>query len=154
MISPHGTEHPHGTQDNPHGTHDIPHGTEHPHGTQDNPHGTHDIPPRYWTPPRYSRYPPTFIMISPHGTEYPPRYSRYPPRYWTPHGTEHPHGIAHTLYRVTKAAVTRIRFQIVPFSFRCVFKSIHFGLRIQMFAFSWWFSSFPCEQRWNENVSV
>ena len=27
---PHGTEHPHGTQDNPHGTHDIPHGTEHP----------------------------------------------------------------------------------------------------------------------------
>ena len=30
MISPHGTEHPHGTQDIPHGTHDIPHGTEHP----------------------------------------------------------------------------------------------------------------------------
>ena len=28
-----------------------PHGTEHPHGTQDIPHGTHDIPPRYWTPP-------------------------------------------------------------------------------------------------------
>ena len=27
-------------------------------------------------------------------------------------------------------------FQIVPFSCRCVFKSIHFGLRIQMFAFS------------------
>ena len=73
MISPHSTEHPHGTQDiptfimisptalnTPHGTQDIPHGTEHPHGTQDIPHGTHDIP----------------------------------------HGTEHPHGTAHTLYRV------------------------------------------------------
>ena len=35
---PHGTEHPHGTQDIPHGTQDIP------HGTQDIPHGTHDIP--------------------------------------------------------------------------------------------------------------
>ena len=33
MISPHGTKHPHGTQDIPHSTHDIPHGTEHPHGT-------------------------------------------------------------------------------------------------------------------------
>ena len=39
MISPHGTEHPPGTQDIPHIYHDIPHGTEHPHGTQ-------DIPPR------------------------------------------------------------------------------------------------------------
>ena len=29
VISPHGTEHPHGTQDIPHGTHDIPHGTAH-----------------------------------------------------------------------------------------------------------------------------
>ena len=36
----------------------------------------------------------------------------------------------------TKAPVTRMRFQIVPFSYRCVFKSIHFGLPIQMFAFS------------------
>ena len=35
----------------------------------------------------------------------------------------------------TKAPVTRMPFQIVPFSYRCVFKSIHFGLRIQMFAF-------------------
>ena len=38
MITPHGTEHPHGTQDIPHIYHDIP------HGTQDIPHGTHDIP--------------------------------------------------------------------------------------------------------------
>ena len=38
--SPHGTEHPHGTQDIPHIYHDIPHGTEHPHSTQDIPHGT------------------------------------------------------------------------------------------------------------------
>ena len=36
----------------------------------------------------------------------------------------------------TKAAVTRMRFQIVPFSYCCIFKSIHFGLRIHMFAFS------------------
>ena len=35
-----------------------------------------------------------------------------------------------------KAPITRMRFQIVPFSYRCVFKSIHFGLRIQMFSFS------------------
>ena len=37
---PHGTEHPHSTQDSPHIYHDIPHGTEHPHGTHDIPHGT------------------------------------------------------------------------------------------------------------------
>ena len=36
----------------------------------------------------------------------------------------------------TKATVTRMHFQIVPFPYRCVFKSIQFGLRIQMFAFS------------------
>ena len=36
----------------------------------------------------------------------------------------------------TKAPVTRMGLQIVPFSFRCVFRSIHFGLPIQMFAFS------------------
>ena len=29
----------------------------------------------------------------------------------------------------TKAPVTRMRFQIVQFSYRCVFKSIHFGFR-------------------------
>ena len=46
----------------------------------------------------------------------------------------------------TKAPVTRIRFQIVPFSYRCIFKSIHFGLSIQTFAFSLSSSSFPCEQ--------
>ena len=34
------------------------------------------------------------------------------------------------------APVTLIHFQIVLFSFRCIFKSIHFGLHIQMFAFS------------------
>ena len=32
--------------------------------------------------------------------------------------------------------VTWIGFHIFPFSFRCVFKSIHVGLRIQMFTFS------------------
>ena len=46
----------------------------------------------------------------------------------------------------TKTAVTRMRFQIVPFSYPCVFKSIHFGSRIQMSAFSSSSSSFPCEQ--------
>ena len=35
----------------------------------------------------------------------------------------------------TKALVTRMRFQVVPFSYRCIFKSIHFGLHTQMFAF-------------------
>ena len=54
----------------------------------DNPHGTQDIPPQY------SRYPPTVLKISPtvlntlHGTQD------------IPHGTDHPHGTAHTLYRV------------------------------------------------------
>ena len=36
----------------------------------------------------------------------------------------------------TKAPVTRMGFQIVLFPYRCVFRSIHFGLRIQMFVFS------------------
>ena len=35
----------------------------------------------------------------------------------------------------TKVSVTRMRFQIVLFPYRCVFKSVHFGLCIQMFAF-------------------
>ena len=61
---PHGTERPHctydiphvhhdnlhGTQDNPHDTHDIPHGTDHPHGTQDIPHIYHDSPTVLHTP--------------------------------------------------------------------------------------------------------
>ena len=51
--NPHGTEHPHGTQDNPHGTHDIPHSTEHPHSTQDIPHGT-EHPTVLKIPPQYS----------------------------------------------------------------------------------------------------
>ena len=55
-----------------------------PHGTQDNPHGTHDIPPQYWTPPRYSRYPPT-VLNTPHGTQ------DIPPRYWTPPTVLHTH---------------------------------------------------------------
>ena len=68
----------------------VPHGTEHPHGT-------HDIPPHV------SWYPPTCIMISPHGTQISkdgippwywtlPRYSWYPPMciMISPHGTEHP----------------------------------------------------------------
>ena len=46
----------------------------------------------------------------------------------------------------TKAPVTRMRFQIVPFSYRGVFKSIHFGLPVQMFAVSLSSSSFRCEQ--------
>ena len=58
-----------------------PHGTEHPHGTQDIPHIYHDIPPWYWTPPWYSRYPPTVLMISPTVLN--------TPRYWAPHGTAH-----------------------------------------------------------------
>ena len=39
-----------------------------------------------------------------------------------------------------------MRFQIIPFQYRCVFKPTHFGLRIQMFVISWSSSSFPCDQ--------
>ena len=114
MISPHSTQI---SKDG------IPHGTEHPprcswyppraswkpptvlnipHSTQDNPrryswypHGTQDIPPHL------SWYPPT-VLNTPHGTQdSPSRYSWYPPTVLnTSHGTEHPHGTAHTLYRV------------------------------------------------------
>ena len=42
----------------------------------------------------------------------------------------------------TKAPLTRMRFQVVLFSYRCVFKSIHFGLR-----FYNRLSSFPCEEK-------
>ena len=35
-----------------------------------------------------------------------------------------------------KALVTRMHFQIILFLYHCVFKSIHFCLHIQMFAFS------------------
>ena len=93
---------PHGTHDVPHMHHDIPHSTEYLRGTQDNPHVTHDIAhsiqgilPWYRTPPRYSRYPPTFIMISstvlniPLGTQGIPHMHH-----------DIPHGTAHTLYRV------------------------------------------------------
>ena len=123
---PHGTEHPHGTHDIPphaswypprysnfkgwypptvlnipHGTQDNPHGTQDnpphlswyppmvlntPNSTQDIPHIYHDIPPRYWTPPTVLKI--SVLKISPHGT------------HDIPHGTEHPHGTAHTLYRV------------------------------------------------------
>ena len=93
----------HGTHDSPHVHHDIPprYWTS-PTVLKITPHGTHDIPPQYWTPP-------TVLKISPH------IYHDIPPRYWTPptvlkisptvlmispHGTEHPHGTAHTLYRV------------------------------------------------------
>ena len=46
----------------------------------------------------------------------------------------------------TKAPVARMHSQIIPFSYRCIFKSIHFVLPIQMFVFSKSSSSFPCEQ--------
>ena len=54
-----------------------------------------------------------------------------------------------------EAPVIRIRFQIVQFSFRCVFKSIHFGLSIQIFAFLWSFHRFRVSRRWKRiRVSV
>ena len=88
------------------------------------PHGTHDIPPLYWTPPRYSRYPPTFIMISPHGTEHPPRYSRYPPRYsWYPPRYWTPPTVLHTHYTgciwYNENSLTKIKSgQFSEFGFR------------------------------------
>ena len=63
--------------------HDIP------HGTQDNPHGTHDIHPRYWAPPHdipphLSWYSPTVQNI-PHSTQdIPHMHHDIPPWYWTP----------------------------------------------------------------------
>ena len=51
-ISPHLSWYPHGTE-HPHGTQDIP------HGTQDIPHGTHDIPTVLNTPT---------VLSTPHGT--------------------------------------------------------------------------------------
>ena len=45
---------------------------------------------------------------------------------------------------VSKAPVTRIRFQIVPFSFCCDFKSIHFRFGIQLVPLSWSSSSSLC----------
>ena len=44
MISPHGTEHPQGTQVIPHIYHGTPTVLNTLHSTQDSPHGTHDIP--------------------------------------------------------------------------------------------------------------
>ena len=78
---PHGTEHPPWYSCYLHMYHDIPHMFMiSPHMYHDIPHGTQitkdGILPRYWTPPWYSWYPPTCIMIFPHGTEYSSRYSR------------------------------------------------------------------------------
>ena len=77
-----------------------------PHGTQDNPMVLMISPHSTEHPPRYSRYPPTFIMVSPtvlntpHGTQDIPHGTHD-----IPHGTEHPHGTAHTLYRVVGEVV-------------------------------------------------
>ena len=67
------------------------HSTEHPHGTHDIPHGTE-------YPPRYSRYPHGTHDI-PHGTQDIPHGTQD-----ISHGTEHPHGTAHTFYRVKKSS--------------------------------------------------
>ena len=45
----------HGTHDIPHMHHDSPHGTEHPHGTLDNP-TVLMIPPTVLNTPWYARY--------------------------------------------------------------------------------------------------
>ena len=82
----------------PHGTHDIPprYWTS-PTVLKISPHIYHDIPPRYWTPPRYSRYPPTVLMIpptvlnTPHGTHDTPHGTEHPPRYWAPPTVLHTH---------------------------------------------------------------
>ena len=61
MVSPHGTEDPHGTQDNLHGTHDILHSTEHP----------------------------TVLKISPTVLKISPKVLNTPTVLSTPHGTAH-----------------------------------------------------------------
>ena len=81
---------PHGTQDNPHGTHiptvlNTPHSTqdiphiyhESPHSTQDIPQGTHDVS---------------------HGTHDIPHGTKHPHDTEHPHGTEHPPTVLHTHY--------------------------------------------------------
>ena len=65
MVSPSGTDYPHGSHGIPHVHHDILHGTEYPHGTQDIPHIYQDIPHGTEYPPPYSRYPSTSVMVSP-----------------------------------------------------------------------------------------
>ena len=93
MISPTVLNIPYGTQDNPHGTHNIPTVLNIPHGTQDIPTFIM-ISPWYWTPPRYSRYPPTVLMISSTVLMISPTVLN------TPQST------AHTLYRVRTGIFT------------------------------------------------
>ena len=89
---PHGTEHTHGTQDNPHSTHDIPHDTEHPHSTQNIPTFIM-ISPTVLDTPTVLKISPTVIMISPMVLN-------------TPMVLSTPNGTAHTLYRVIISVIS------------------------------------------------
>ena len=53
----------------------------------------------------------------------------------------------HWVYDISGPGYTDTFSNRIRFSFRYDFKSIHFGLRIQTLAFSWSFSSFPCQQK-------
>ena len=59
------------------------------------------ISPTVLNTPTKLKISPTVLKISPQGThDIPPRYRTPPTVLNTPHGTEHPHGTAQTLYRV------------------------------------------------------
>ncbi len=137
----------------------IPHGTPRYAPTVLNiPHGTHGMPPRYWTSPTVLRdasphdswYAPTVLNIR-HGTH------GMPPRYWISptvlrdasphdswyapmvlnirHGTEHPHGTAHTLYRVIRLSF-RVEIMLTEthhFVSPCFHRFDHFLVEIQTF---------------------
>ena len=69
MVSPSGTEYPHGSHGIPHVHHDILHGTEYPHGT-----GTQDIPHIYQDILHSTEYPHRTQDIPPLASWYPPQY--------------------------------------------------------------------------------
>ena len=104
------------TKDNiPHGTEYPPQYSWYPPCASWCPHSTENPPPYSRNPPMALKRSPVVFNIPPKYSRYPPYLSWYPPRYWKPltalkispnsvhdifHGTEHPHGTEHTLYRV------------------------------------------------------
>ena len=75
-----------------------------PHVHHDSPTVLKITPTVLMIPPRYSRYPSIFIMISPTVLNTPTVLKMSPHgTHDIPHVTEHPHGTAHTLYRVVLA---------------------------------------------------
>ena len=117
MVSPTVLNTTHSTHDIPHVYHDIPMVLSIPHSTQDNPTVLMISPMVLNTPlspmvlntPRYSRYPHIYhdiltVLNIPQGTQDIPHGTHD-----TPHCTEHPHGTAHRLYRVSTYECLEVR---------------------------------------------